>query len=137
MDEIPVFEDFQKIIKRIEEVLQKKPADIFVKESAVKRFEFGFDLAWKSVKEFARQEGALKEEEECFSPRSCFKAAKRLGLLEDVEPWYEMIKGRNEATHIYEESMASDIYNKLPEYLKLLRRLEESLRKRYGENERG
>jgi hypothetical protein len=44
-----VLEDFGKAVKRLEEVLKLKKTDV-VRDSAIKRFELCFDLAWNSIK---------------------------------------------------------------------------------------
>jgi nucleotidyltransferase substrate binding protein (TIGR01987 family) len=72
-----VLEDFRKAVKRLEKVLKFKKTEI-TRDSAIKRFELCFDLAWKSIKNFAKENGV-----ECYSPRECLKAAFQLRLIED------------------------------------------------------
>lgn len=113
----PVLENFQKAIKRLEEVLEMKKTTV-TRDSAIKRFELCFDLAWKSLKMTARHEGI-----ECYSPRSCFQSAFELGLIEHNTTWFEMIENRNKSVHLYEESSAELIYAHLPSYVELLKQL--------------
>ena len=51
-----ILEDFEKAVKRLEEVLELKKTEV-VRDSAIKRFELCFDLAWKTIKEYARKYG--------------------------------------------------------------------------------
>lgn len=113
----PVFEDYQKIVSRLKEVLQKPKNDIN-RDSAIKRFELCFDLAWKSIKVYARQEGI-----ECYSPRACFREAFQLGLIENDERWLTMIDDRNKSVHLYKEEYADQIYGRLSKYLELFQQL--------------
>ena len=112
-----ILEDFGKAMKKLEEVLELKKTEV-VRDSAIKRFELCFDLAWKSVKNFARENGM-----ECYSPKECFKVAFQLKLIEHDDEWLEMIKDRNLTTHLYKEEQAEKIYKKLPEYLKMFKNL--------------
>jgi len=112
-----ILKDFQKTIERLGEVLKIEETEI-TRDSAIKRFELCFDLAWKSVKNFARENGM-----ECYSPKECFKVAFQLKLIEHDEEWLEMIKDRNLTTHLYKEEQAEKIYKKLPEYLKMFKNL--------------
>lgn len=109
----PVLEDFGKAIERLKEVLHLEKTAI-VRDSAIKRFELCFDLAWKSTKEEAKIQGV-----ECYSPRACFKAAFQLKLIDYEEKWLKMIKDRNLASHLYKEEKADHLYPKLPDYLNL------------------
>ncbi len=112
-----VLEDFEKSIKNIEEVLNMKRTDI-IRDSSIKRFELCFDLAWKSVKTFAK----IKEVE-CYTPAQCFKTAFQLKIINQDEDWIKMVKDRNESVHIYKEKQADKIYSKLPNYSKLFKEL--------------
>jgi len=116
-----VLEDFKKAIKRLEEVLKVKKTPV-VRDSAIKRFELCFDLAWKSVKNFAKEKGV-----ECYSPRDCFKTGFQLGLIEYDKRWLEMIKDRNLTAHLYKEAQAEKVYKKLKDYLKLFKKLAQNL----------
>ncbi len=117
----PLYTDFKKSIKRLEEVLKMKKSDI-TRDSAIKRFELCFDLAWKSIKTYAKQEGL-----ECVSPRSCIKMAFELKLIKYENKWLHMIADRNTSVHLYEQSSAELIYSHLPKYLKLFKKLEEEM----------
>ena len=112
-----ILKDFQKAIERLEEVLMLEKTEIN-RDSAIKRFELCFDLAWKAIKETARREGS-----ECYSPRECLKVAFQLKLIEHDEKWLQMIDDRNWAVHLYKEEIADKIYLKLPEYLEKFKNL--------------
>jgi len=120
-NESPLFEDFRKTIQRFEEVLGLEKTDI-TRDSAIKRFELCFDLAWKSVKLWAKVKGL-----ECYSPRDCFKVAFQLKLIDHDERWLEMIDDRNLTAHLYKEEQADKVYSRLSDYLKLFQELSSNL----------
>lgn len=50
------------------------------------------------------------------SLRSIFRAAYQEKLIENPEVWFEFLRVRNDATHIYNEEMAEDIYAKMSKF---------------------
>lgn len=110
-------QSFQKVLEKLEEILNQEKNEI-IRDSAIMRFQFCYDLAWKVIKTYLRTQGI-----ECFSPRECFKNAFQVGLIENDELWLSMIEDRNSITHIYAEDMAEKVYSHLSDYLKLWKKL--------------
>src|SRR3989344_8809562 len=102
---------FETAITRLSEALEQKETE-FIRDSAIQRFEFSFDLAWKTIKAYGEDEGFT-----CTTPRSCFKEAFNKGLVEYDEFWMEMIKMRNLTVHTYIEAVAQKVYSQLPKAL--------------------
>lgn len=121
MDEI--LKDFEKSISALKEVLEVEKNKI-TRDSALLRFQLCFELCWKAIKIYARNEGV-----ECFSPKSCFQSAFQINLVDYDENWLNMISDRNLIVHLYEEESADKIYTKLPEYLILFEKLYLKLKK--------
>jgi len=125
LNNTPVIEDFKKSVENLEEVLNLKRTKV-VRDSAIKRFELCFDLAWKSTKEYAKLKGL-----ECYSPIDCFKAGFQLKIIEHNEKWVKMVKDRNLSVHTYREEAADKLYSKLSGYLKLFEDLLLKLKKKH------
>jgi len=117
-----IIEDFKKAINKLDEVLDMKKTEI-LRDSAIKRFELCFDLAWKSIKICAKIQGA-----ECYSPKACFKTAFQLKFVEYDEKWSDMVDDRNLSSHTYKIELAEEIYLKLPGYLSLFKDLLKKLK---------
>lgn len=113
---------YQKAVQRLDEVLGKEKNDV-MRDSAIKRFEFTFDLSWKIVKAFLEERKGVK----CASPKECFREAYRLELIDYDEFWLKMTDWRNEAVHTYSEKFADILYGKLPETFKRFRLLEKKI----------
>ena len=89
---------FERALERLQESLAL-PDDPVVRDACIQRFEFTFETAWKSI-----QEDALAEGLSCASPRDCFRAAFRMGVLEhDETAWMTMVEDRNRTSHVYDE----------------------------------
>ena len=99
-----------------------------MRDSAIQRFEFTFDLSWKAIKAYLQEIHGI----ESFSPKGCFREAFQQGLIEYGEKWLEMVDDRNKTAHLYKEAMADKVYAKLPEYLQLFKRLLQSLGENHG-----
>lgn len=112
-----IFQDFGKAINRLEEVLNLPKNDVN-RDSAIKRFEICFDLAWKSIKNYARVQGL-----ECYSPRECLKIAFQLKLVDHQPDWLTIIDDRNLTVHLYSEKYAEEVYSRLNQHLKLFQEL--------------
>jgi len=116
-----VFNSFSQSVDRLDEVL-KEPKTVVIRDSAIKRFELTFELAWKSTKAYLANKGVV-----CLSPRDCLLASFRLGLIPDDLRWIKMIEDRNLSVHTYNEKLADDLYGRLGEYLGLFAKLRNSL----------
>lgn len=112
-------QQFRKALVRLEEVLNLREEDEIIRDSAIQRFEFTFDLAWKSLKDYIREVHGL----ECASPKSCIRLAFSLGLIEHDEYWLKICDFRNLTSHTYNEDLAEKIYRELPKVLEYFKRL--------------
>ena len=116
--------DFQKAVERLTEILREEKTDI-VRDSAIKRFELAFDLAWKTVKAFLEDNHSIF----CASPQNCFREAFRMGIIDYDDFWLEIAKLRNRTVHAYDEVMADEIYEALPKVLTFFQKLILSINK--------
>lgn len=94
------------------------------RDSAIKRFEFTVELAWKSVQHFLRSQKIV-----CRSSKECLQESFKFGLVEDSPLWIKIIDDRNLTVHTYNEEVAEEVYNRLSGYLSLLQTLKNKLEK--------
>jgi nucleotidyltransferase substrate binding protein (TIGR01987 family) len=103
-------EDFAAAITRLEQALAL-PKDDIVRDSAIQRFEISFELCWKFLKAYLEEEHNAS----CTSPRTCFRAAFKNGVLANDPFWIDLTVLRNYTVHTYSESLADYVYARLPE----------------------
>ncbi len=115
---------FQRALKKFDEILKEKKTEI-VRDSAILRFEFTFDVAWKALKEYLEN----KKNVIVASPGDCFREAYRTGVIDYDDAWLKMAKERNEAVHTYKEDLAEALYEKLAKFLEMFKELADSLKK--------
>jgi len=104
--------NLEKAINRFEEALQE-PESSIVQDATIQRFEFTYELMWKTLKSFLEDIHGIR----AVSPRQVFKEAYGLSLIEQEDMFLEMIHSRNLLSHTYNEKTANEIYNKCPSYL--------------------
>ncbi|HVN67820.1 MAG TPA: nucleotidyltransferase substrate binding protein [Candidatus Sulfotelmatobacter sp.] len=109
-------------LQRYLEVMRLEKNDI-VRDSAIQRFEFTYELAWKTMKAYLEEKG-LKE---LYSPKEVIRSAFQAGIISNDTTWLDMVETRNETSHIYNENMAEKVYAKLAAYLPLIEKLLQKL----------
>ena|SRR3989338_8622953 len=100
-----LFLQLQQANKRLQEAVAIEKETDIKRDAVIQRFEFTYELLWKMFKRIADSEKL-----ECFSPKSAFQAAFKLGLIDDEKLFMEIIDARNSTTHVYSEYDAKKIY---------------------------
>ncbi|TAN57912.1 nucleotidyltransferase [Patescibacteria group bacterium] len=101
-----ITDDFNKALNRLSEALELAPTRIH-KDATIQRFEFCFELSWKTIKLFLNNQGI-----ECKSPRDCFRRAADYGLIDNPARWFDFLDARNLIAHTYNIKTADKIYKK-------------------------
>ena len=120
-------ENFENATERLKAALEYDPLELdIVMDAVIRRFEFTFETAWKSVKLAAKAVGY-----DCKSPKGCLKLAYRMGWIKDEERWLELLEARNLTSHTYDQETAMDVYETVKENFQvfgsLLRELREEV----------
>ena len=124
IDLIITLEKLEKAFKRLEEAIDKTKDDLD-RDGTIQRSEFTFEQLWKTLKNTLEYLGTP-----CHSPRDCIKKAFKSDLVPDDEILLDMLEDRNSSSHIYDESTALEIFERIRSaYLDSIRRVVESLKK--------
>jgi nucleotidyltransferase substrate binding protein (TIGR01987 family) len=111
-------------LDRFGEALAHPDPDEIVMDGTIQRFEFTFELFWKTLRRFLQQEGV-----DTASPKSTLRHAYRRGLLDREQLWLDMLKDRNRSSHVSDADMARAIFARLPSHYRELRDSFEHLRR--------
>ena len=98
--------NLKKANSRLKEATKAPPTQLN-KDATLQRFEFTFELSWKTIQAYMRDQGL-----DCLSPKSCIREAARLGLIENPKTWLEFLEARNLIAHTYNQRVANKIYKK-------------------------
>ena len=119
-------QDLAKATERLKEALNEKETEIAI-DGTLHRFEFTFELAWKTMKDLMEYNGII---ETTGSPREVLRTAFQNGIIEDGEAWINMMLARNSLSHLYDEETSRKIYKDIKEkYIVLIEKLNEVLEK--------
>ena len=108
--------NLNKAVKRFAEALQE-PESSIVMDATIQRFEFTYELLWKTLKIFLEDIHGIR----AVSPRLVFKEAFALSVVEQEDIFLEMMQSRNLLSHTYNEEQAAEIYRKCPLYLSAIK----------------
>lgn len=118
-----------RALDRLGEALAEPEASPLVIDGTIQQFEFTLDLTWKTLKRQLEAEGIRAA-----TPREALKQAYQAGWLDDEAAWLQMLKDRNETSHIYDEATARRIYGNIRAHYPALRAAFDVLRARAGRN---
>lgn len=95
------FQNFDRAVVLLREPMERGLDTLsdLEKEGTVQRFEFAFELAWKTLKDYLEHEGAVIE---TITPKSVIKEAFAARIIADGQLWIDMLYHRNLLSHTYE-----------------------------------
>ena len=96
------FQNFEKAFLFFEKAANKDTYTPIEVSGLVQAFEFTFELAWKTIKDYLYEQGI-----ETTFPRVALKEAYNTQIIKDGHIWIEMLEKRNELSHTYNEDVAN------------------------------
>lgn len=114
------YDNYKKAVARLAETLevfhlQLNPPNTTInlknilRDSLIQRFEFCYELAWKTLKELLIKEGI----EVRGTPKAVFKLAYQYEYIHHQDIWLKMIQDRNLASHEYNENYIEDVAKRI------------------------
>lgn len=102
--------EFKEAIDRLKESLGQENNE-FIRDSIIKRFEFAFELSWKTAKIYLRE----REGTDVFSPKECWRELRKNNLLsdEETEIFLNITDERNSIIHTYDQKFAKILAEKI------------------------
>ena len=120
-------DSLQQALGTLEEALQIPFTNDLLRDGAIQRFEYCFELAWKTVKLAIEYE----DKETGGSPRTILSKGIILGILNDEEDWFRMLLERNNSVHTYKQDVAREIASHLKLNYELMKALSNRIKERY------
>lgn len=116
-----LIKDLKKANQKLKEAVKANPTRMN-KDATIQRFEFTFELAWKTIQVYIKNQGL-----ECKSPKSCIREGVRLEIIDNLESWFEFLDNRNFIAHTYNEKLADKVYKKVINFPKEIENLLKNL----------
>ncbi|MCJ7689109.1 MAG: nucleotidyltransferase substrate binding protein [Clostridiaceae bacterium] len=119
------FENFKNALGRLKEgILKFDEANDLLRDGLIQRFEFTFELSWKTLKVYFEDEGLIGLN----SPKAVLREAFSAGIIKNDELWLRMLNDRNLTSNIYSEQVAIEICDNIKaKYVIALNELEEQI----------
>ena len=108
------FSNFKKALAKLEEVAATHDIDKLSdleKEGMIQRFEYTFELAWKTLQDLLEYKGYR----DITGPNPVLEQALKDGYIENERTWRNMKKSRELTSHTYNSETADDIAEKIIE----------------------
>ncbi len=119
------FDKLNEAVKRLDEGI-KKVKDQLDRDGVIQRFEFTFELLWKTLRLFLLDEGINTN-----SPKEVLKETFRFGLIKDEKLFLDMLDDRNQTSHIYSEDVSKKIFERIrKKYYTALKKLVRGIKER-------
>ena len=95
------------------------------KEGVIQRFEYTWELAWKTLKDYLENEGIVLDK---ITPKAVIVASVEANIIQQHETWMKALDDRNKMSHIYSTIVFNQVIKHIAEsYLSLFDQLYEKL----------
>lgn len=91
------FDDAYQTFGRVFERYQAEPGDEVIQIALIQAFEFTFEIAWKTMKDYLEHEGY----DGLGNSKQTVRIAFQAGLIVEPEAWMMAIAKRNMTSHVY------------------------------------
>ena len=99
------FANFQKALEQLTEFIEHGKLNKFEEQGFIKAFEYTYELAWNTLKDFLQYQG----EQDIAGSRDAIRKSFAVELIADGDGWMKMLKSRNRTSHTYNEVTANEI----------------------------
>lgn len=125
-DSIELFEKYTRLFEETPSEEQEK-LFLAMRDSMIQRFEYCVDLFWKLLKAYLEFE---KLPDIPAAPRLVIREAVTTKIISEGEgdECMNMIKSRNQTSHIYHEAIAQTIAREVPKYFEMLQAIVDRIR---------
>lgn len=101
------FQNFDKAFKRLTDAIQiirNDPDNVLLQAGLIQTYEFTFELAWKTLKDYLEMEGFTVS-----SPRATLRQAFQCGYIQQGDVWLKALNDRNLTAHTYDDEVAKEV----------------------------
>jgi len=97
------YDNFNKAVAQLTEFVEKDTLNKFEVQGLIQCFEYTFELAWKTAKDYLEVQGF-----DVKSPRQTIQIAFQVELVKNGHVWMDALEKRNLMAHTYDENVAKE-----------------------------
>jgi len=118
------FANYCKALAQLEKFILKGELSELEEQGLIKAFEYTYELAWNTMKDYLDYQGIL----DVAGSRDTIREAFKINLISNGEEWMDMLVSRNLTSHSYNEDTADQIASAVVNtYFNLFKTLEAKL----------
>ena len=129
------FQNFDRAFVLLRSAFDEKEINKFSQleqEGIIQRFEYTYELAWKTMKDYLQDNGNIILNE--ITARNVIKEAYAANIIDDGQVWIDMMLHRNILSHTYDFSKFQEILKAIHErYLDAISRFHQWILERIVE----
>ena len=122
------FDNYKRAFFLLREAIewqQERELTDLEKEGTIQRFEYTWELLWKTLKDYLENEGIVLEK---ITPKAVLMASVKAKIINKQETWMQALDDRNKMSHVYNTVVFEQVISNIAEsYLSLFDRLYEKL----------
>ncbi len=106
------FENFKNARKQFLvglELSNSRELSSLEKQGLIQAFEFTQEMSWKVLQDYLKHQGI----KEIVGSRDAFRLAFQNQLISNGELWLDTILTRNQTSHLYDESILEEVFEKV------------------------
>ena len=117
------------LLREAIELQQERELTDLEKEGIIQRFEYTWELAWKTLKDYLENEGVVLDK---ITPKAVLVASLEAKIITQHETWMQALDDRNKMNHVYSKVAFAQVINHIDtKYLSLFDYLYEKLLSEY------
>lgn len=103
------FNNFKKAFDQLASAVDMGSYSDLEREGLIQRFEYTYELAWLTIKDYMEDQGY----QNITGSKDSIRQALQAGLITNADEWMEMIESRKLTTHTYDMETAKEIAEKI------------------------
>lgn len=115
--------NLERAVSRLKEALNEPETNPLAIDGTIQRFEFAFELNWKTLKRMLEAEGIAAA-----TPRAVLREAFTAQWIDDEAAWLQMLSDRNDTSHTYDVAIARRVYGHIRDNFPILSKAVKSYR---------
>ncbi len=107
--------NLEQAVIRLKEALDEPETNPLAIDGTIQRFEFAFELNWKTLKRMLEAEGIAAA-----TPRAVLREAFTAQWIDHEAAWLQMLNDRNDTSHTYDAAIARRVYGHIRDNFPIL-----------------
>jgi nucleotidyltransferase substrate binding protein (TIGR01987 family) len=99
------FSNLKRAVTKLKEAVDRDSLSELEKEGLIQRFEYCYELAWKTLQDLLEEKGYL----DIKGPTPVLQQSFQDGYITEGEEWMKLKKSRENTSHTYNKETAEEI----------------------------